>query len=515
MVAQGFSYGPSPVIYGDIAGSPQGGAAADLFGFGFSADVAGAAINVGMGGQTAHVTQANEGDYELSLQHLQVTLPAGSPGAHDITITTPTGTSTISSGFHTLESVEDYPTSDTLLDILYDESRQELDLSAGNHVDVFSLTTHTFLPAITPPSVGANRQLEGLALTPDGSKLLVANSSDNSVAVIDPDSPSAATAVTIVPPGSFASPQPYQIAATNQGTAFIATSSGGVFVLNLSTLQSSADTDPSLFWASSELGDWIARSRDGSEVCINNVGVTAGTAEVWTAATNTWVAQHSFPNSLLDCSVSGDGNVLSVLSDGYDTNAISFVDSQGNILGAGGLPAFRAVMDDAPLSSYLQGARLNDGGSLLYLPFPQGVDIFDVQHGNLRERISLTERMSYGIAGNIATLIIHSMAIDETGQHIFLITSKGVTVVELDSVPLSMGSVTPATGPSGTQVKVRGSGFLEGITASANGVAAAVSYVDADTLQVTLPSLPAGAVQITLTNLDGQSYSLDDAYTAQ
>lgn len=184
----------------DIAGGPQGEASADLFGFGLSADVQGAPINVQIGSNAAPVTQAqwsyNDTPYELSLQHLQVTLPAGSPGAQDITISTPTGTSTITKGFHVLESVEDYATADTLLDVLYDSSRQQLYLSAGNHIDVFSLTTNSFLPPITPPSVGGSRQLEGLALTPDGSDLLVANSSDNSVAIVNPDSPSAATART-------------------------------------------------------------------------------------------------------------------------------------------------------------------------------------------------------------------------------------------------------------------------------------------------------------------------------
>jgi hypothetical protein len=107
------------------------------------------------------------------------------------------------------------------------------------------------------------------------------------------------------------------------------------------------------------------------------------------------------------------------------------------------------------------------------------------------------------------------LAIDATGQHLYMITNKGLTVAELDAVPLSIGSVTPATGPAGTQVKVRGSGFLPGMTASTNGVAAAVSYVDADTLQLTIPSLPVGAVQITLKNPDGQTYVLDDAYTAE
>jgi len=519
ITADGFSYGPYPLTYGEIAGGPQGGASADLFGFGFSADVQGAAINVQMGGQSAPVTQTqwsyNDTPYEFSLQHLQVTLPPGSPGAQDITISTPTGTSTVSKGFHVLESVEDYATADTLLDVLYDSSRQQLYLSAGNHIDVFSLTTNSFLPPITPPSVGGPRQLEGLALTPDGSKLLVANSSDNSVAVISPDLPTAATAVTIVPPNAFASPLPYQIAPTNQGYAFIDTSIGSVYLLDLSTLKVSSDTDPGIFSAYSELGSGIAGSRDGSAACINSTGGTPGSVAVWNATTNAWVPQTSLPGSMVDCAISGDGNISSALGEGYPSGLdLRFVDPQGNLVGAAGMPAFLRETSDN-FSSYLSGDRLNDSGSLIYLPFPQGIDIIDIAHGDLRERIFLAEQMGIGVAGSIATRIIHSMAMDETGQQIFLITNKGLTVVKLDSVPLSIGSLTPAIGPAGTQVKVRGSGFLQGITASANGVSAAVSYSDADTLELTIPSLPAGAVQITLKNPDGQTYSLDDAFRSE
>ncbi|HET9179467.1 MAG TPA: IPT/TIG domain-containing protein [Terriglobia bacterium] len=200
--------------------------------------------------------------------------------------------------------------------------------------------------------------------------------------------------------------------------------------------------------------------------------------------------------------------------------SISFLDTQANILGTVGLPDFVQAMLPAATpvtSTYLPGARLNNSGSLVYVPLAHGFDIYDVHHGNLRERISLTEQMSNGggTLGDLVNRIVHSMAIDETGERLFLITHKGLTVAQLDSAPLSVGSVTPSSGAAGTQVTVRGSGFVQGATTSANGTSAAVSYVDGSTLNLTLPSLPAGAVQIKITNPDGQSYTLDDAYTVQ
>jgi uncharacterized protein (DUF2345 family) len=85
----------------------------------------------------------------------------------------------------------------------------------------------------------------------------------------------------------------------------------------------------------------------------------------------------------------------------------------------------------------------------------------------------------------------------------------------LFAAPLSVGSITPATGAAGTQITLRGSGFIEGTTARLNGTAAPVTFVDVDTLQLAVPSLPSGAVQIQLANPDGSTYSLDDAFTVQ
>src|SRR5208283_1079156 len=157
---QAFTYGESPVTYGSLGTAPSGAVTMDLFGYGYSADVSGSMPQVQIGGKSATVTKAtlypgepnagNGGGYPFPLQHLQVTVPAGSAGAQDITITSPSGPTTISKGFHYFESLVDYSIADTLLDVLYDQTRQRLYLSAGNHVDVFSLGTNTFLAPLTP-----------------------------------------------------------------------------------------------------------------------------------------------------------------------------------------------------------------------------------------------------------------------------------------------------------------------------------------------------------------------------
>lgn len=52
---QAFTYGSLPVQYGTLASDPKGGVLADLFGYGFSADIPGASIQASIGGSPAQV----------------------------------------------------------------------------------------------------------------------------------------------------------------------------------------------------------------------------------------------------------------------------------------------------------------------------------------------------------------------------------------------------------------------------------------------------------------------------
>jgi len=167
----------------------------------------------------------------------------------------------------------------------------------------------------------------------------------------------------------------------------------------------------------------------------------------------------------------------------------------------------------------LEGIKLNDAGSLAYVgvffnipivnsTFSQDyVDIYDVQHHELRERVFLAEKFLPQEAAQ------NALAIDPTGQNIFMLTTSGLTIVTLDSVPLSIGSVTPNSGAGGTAITIRGSGFTQQTTATCNGIAVTITFVDADTLDLGLPaSLASGPVSITLANPDGSTYNLDVAF---
>jgi hypothetical protein len=112
---------------------------------------------------------------------------------------------------------------------------------------------------------------------------------------------------------------------------------------------------------------------------------------------------------------------------------------------------------------------------------------------------------------------------DENGRRLFAITSTdgtaqnaGITIVELANVPLGIGTLTPASGSAagGAAVTIRGSGFVSGVTVTIGGQSASVTFKDVNTLNVVTPAVSAGAQRVTITNPDGETVSLDAAYTA-
>ena len=107
------------------------------------------------------------------------------------------------------------------------------------------------------------------------------------------------------------------------------------------------------------------------------------------------------------------------------------------------------------------------------------------------------------------------MAIDSSGQRIFLITNKGLTIVDLGNAPLSVGHFSETSAFTGNQVEVRGSGFENGITATLGGVTASLTFTDPQTLTLTVPIANTGPEDLVLTNPDGTTYTLQNAIRVQ
>ena len=516
---QAFSYGSVPVQFGELASDPKGGVLADLFGYGYSVDIPGAAIQVSIGssGATVNSKDVFPASYPFPLQHLVVAVPAGSAGAVDIKVTSPTGTATSSKAFHYVKSVTSYSSPDSFLYMLFDSHRNQLYLSAGDHIDVFSSASNSFTTPITIPSNGGSRSILGLALTPDGSKLLAANLADQSVAIINPDSPtSGAAAVTVPPSPTAGNSGPFQIATTSTNQAFVTltggtgqpASGGPIYSIDLSNFQITSPILPAGSFVQG--GGLLEGSADGSVIMEATEGISDGELLAWNAASNVWylhLVEGQFWNN---ATISGDGNVMALSSDpeASDFPFPYLLDAQLNLSAQVNFPDFQSS-DEGPTLQFDQT------GALLYAVNGAGVDIFDARAGQLRERVLLSEQILSGPTQILQTPE-KTMAISPAGDQIFLLTTAGLTVVDLDAVPLGIGSVTPTSAATGSGVTVRGTGFVSGTSVAVNGSAAAVSFVDASTLKVTIPAaVKPGPAQLIITNPDNSQFTLDAAFLVQ
>jgi IPT/TIG domain len=143
-------------------------------------------------------------------------------------------------------------------------------------------------------------------------------------------------------------------------------------------------------------------------------------------------------------------------------------------------------------------------GSLYYIAYPNYFEVVDVLHARLLMRFSLTETVQATAS---------PIAIDSGGRHVYLITDKGLTVVDLGQAPLAIGHLSQQTAGAGTQVAVRGSGFDASVTATVGGEPASVSITDENTLRLTVPAVASGPEDIVLVRGDGATYTYESGLT--
>ncbi len=145
-------------------------------------------------------------------------------------MTTPVGSATVFGGFDYVESVQSFPVSATLSEVVYDQSRQRLYAADYNTniVDVFDLAGQKYL---TPITVGNSPQ--GLAITPDSTTLAVTNGADDTLSIVDLTGVTATKTVSLSNiglPGQCGQQIPYAVAATSRNQAVVAVTCGSLTV---------------------------------------------------------------------------------------------------------------------------------------------------------------------------------------------------------------------------------------------------------------------------------------------
>jgi hypothetical protein len=534
-----FSYGPQILQVMPNAGAPAGGDTVQIYGYGFGSDPA--KIDLRIGGVSATIQKVENAStiipslnldttYPFSLERITVTTPAGSQGKADIVLSAPSGTTTVAKSFQYLQSVRSYAKPGYYRFIVYDRVRQHLYLTNIDHVDVFDLGSGVFLTGLQPPGgPPPNTSLRGLSLIPDASQLVIADFGAQSVYLLDPDKNTGTTVSVGGVPG-FLNSGPARVAATSTQTVFVGLSGeGGVTSacssclaqMNLSVSPPTIAPAPQPEVSSLTGSPIVQGNAAGDRVFLSFATMQGGPVATWNAASPNQFTTSSDSASTSDLGASADGTMFALQANGA-------TEIRASDLSLAAVPTM-AELTQIPSCNNVPGVTLHPSGALIYQPFltgpaasagvKGGIDILDAHTGVLRLRIFLPQQL----LTDVDALHGSFLATDENGQRLFAITSSdgtpqnaSVTVIQLANVPLGIGTLSTTNGPAagGTSITLRGSGFQSTTQVAFNGKSASATFKDMNTLTVVTPTMSLGPQQLTLTNPDGETVSLDAAFTA-
>ncbi len=178
------SYGPQILSINANVGPAEGNSNLIVYGYGF--DLQNTQLTIG--GSAAHIDHIYGpglmSPFPFPMEIMEATTPPGTPGVTDVIVTTSLGSTTVSHGFEYMPQSTVYALPGALNQVVYDSGRQRLYVSNSDHnrIEVFSLTSHSFLSPIPTGNFPI-----GIALSPDRYRLAAANNGDGTVSVIDPN----------------------------------------------------------------------------------------------------------------------------------------------------------------------------------------------------------------------------------------------------------------------------------------------------------------------------------------
>lgn len=472
-----YSYGPHAISITPSALSPTGGTVSDIVADGiFAGPLAINVPQVSIGGNPA-------GPGGGGLNNVTVSSPAGNPGWADLTMTLGNGTS------ETTKNMVQYLAEDVTLpsaaytSAVYDPSRDRFYLTgADNTVGVFDPETQSLLQPMTSSAISSGAVLGSLAITPDESKLLVSDPTDDSVVVFDLANGASSAVHLILPSATTTLSGPIPIAAVSGNRALVLLTSlttDKVQEIDLTQMTARVRTDVqnNTFYSLTPLA--LTASADGSVALLSGEG-SAFAVWKYDAASDTFSEPFIEPYGGLYLAANDDGSVL-----GLGTS----------ILGQNLLPL-------VPIGAVSGHTVLTGSGGLWY-GVSGDVQISDTHNGRLL--------LTVGSLSSAAT----ALAIDPDGRKILVCSGTSLHYYELAVVPLAVATVSPANAAPGATLTVRGNGFVAGTTVTIGGQSASCTMVDQQTLQCGLPNVNAGLEPMKLSNPDGQTYSLEAAVNVQ
>jgi hypothetical protein len=477
-------------------------------------------------------------------------IPSAAPGDFNITAQATSGSLTHSAGFSlAVQSAAGYTAQVFTNPVLngepapykflaYDQKRKLLYFSAPSHIDFFDLHTASFntagltldCPRFNSPGPCPDDDVRGLALTPDGSQLLAADFGSQNIYLLDPDTPGTPAVATTVAATGY---NPTRVAATSAKTVFVALSAEAtpsgqctscLSQLDLTTNPPTIQSAPQPELTNLTASPLVQADAAGGRVFLAFATPPGGPLGIWSPTQNSFTMSPT-NEVATDLSAAADGTFFATVNAGLieihsvDSNLVS------TLVGAFPSPGLTQL----PGRVSVPGIAMHPSGALVYQPFftgpapvvppavgvQGGVDVLDTHTGQLRLRVFLPEPLA-ALASDADGQHAGFIALDETGQKIFAITTSGLTVVQLTNVPLGIGTVSPATvsASGGATITIRGSGFQSATMVTVGGKPIAVTFKDMNTLSAVTAAVSPGPQQIVLTNPDGESITLDAAFAA-
>lgn len=471
LIADAFSYGPTILQVTPNFSSAEGGGVGVIYGYGFvptTATTLPPGLSVTIGGQAATIVGFSTNAYNVEpvpylVEALFYIIPTGTAGSSvDVTVTTSAGNATEHSGLTYSPVAQKFLLANSLLaQGIYDSVRDVYYFTDSNLVQVFSLTLGKWLTPISIPApTGKTQRLWGISLSPDGSKLVVADANAGVVYLVDPAKTSSVKTFPVVPPNL---PQgiivdPAGVAVSDAGIVYLATVvEGGTGFHNFYKLDTNtgALTDygidgPGL--GSSDLYLRTTISSDNTRVFFNDDGyvfsIDTATDTVFSASTDPGCCYGDYDLTLSKNQIQFEAT--SYLYDS-DLNARSFY-----------------TLNDREIQniSYVYGTKLSPDGSLLFQPSTNGIDVYDGRLGTLRNRIALP----FALSSNYDALVgdgKDNILLAITGTN-----GNGIAVLDLTSIAEPAPLPYAATFPSMTSQRLtesrRGLGPNHQLTGQAN-----------------------------------------------
>jgi hypothetical protein len=417
------SYGVVPVALSANLLPATGNPGDYLFGYGFSPG-SGQTPSISVGGQSALKVTALSDLGIGTLQGDLIKVPNGSSGESvNIEVTSSLGSGTLASAATYFAAPTIIPATG-LLQLIYDTHRSVLYALKATEVDVLDGATLNWKSPLTFPA-SANGVYTTMALTPDGSKLVVSGLSgaNPQVVVLDPDNSVPPSVLTYTGAGGTA--QIFGSIAISQLNQVIMAGGPGL-VLDLSTSTFSL--------LRSAVGDVVRASADGSHLYGAALNVNSGT--VYSIDPATYAVQSEGFGYLFwtDLAVSPDGSQFAAVNappDG-DGDIVGFFNSSLQYLNANVYPELSPPDDTGVL-----GATFSPGGQVLVVALGDSIELWDAALGTLRARLMTPEELHLLVypEGSVAPVI----ALDSTGQTIYAMSASGLTVLSLpqpmDQIP--------------------------------------------------------------------------------